>query len=103
MANEKRTYYVAVGSGDILPVQTATPYDFEIEATEEEVILLQELFDNKYSSDWSTFIRAHLPYMQYHLDRENDSFDESLLAIYGMLHKLGKPETKQHIEDMGIL
>ncbi len=100
---EKQTYYVAIGSGEILPIKTATPFDFEIEATEEEVTLLQELFDARTSKDWGAFIRAHLPYLEYHLDRENDGYDEQLRAVYGMIHKLGKPETRQHIESIGIL
>lgn len=100
---EKNTYYISVGSREISQIKTASPFELEIEATEDEVRALREIFDEMYSADWMGFFRAHVPYVQYHYDRENDMIDRDLINVYQMLYDLGKPETKQHIESMGIL
>lgn len=100
---EKNHYYVSVANREILPVYDASPYEFVIEATEEEYLLLQELFDENYSADWDSFIRAHTPFVEYHHDRANDGVDDSLRQIYSVIHRLGTSETKKHIESMGIL
>ncbi|WP_102345208.1 hydrolase [Bacillus sp. Marseille-P3661] len=100
---EKKTYYIAVGSREISQFQGGSPYELEIEATDEEVRQLRELFDEIYAADWMSFWRAHVPYVQYHHDKENELIDNDLKKVYQKLHDLGKPETKEHIESMGIL
>ncbi|WP_458412149.1 hydrolase [Schinkia sp. CFF1] len=100
---EKSTYYISVGSREISKIKTASPFELEIEATENEIRTLREIFDEMYSADWMGFFRAHVPYVQYHYDRPNDQIDQNLTNVYQMLYELGKPETKQHIETMGIL
>jgi hypothetical protein len=82
---------------------TASPWNFKVEATDEEIIQLRELFDQKYSTEWQNFYRAHIPYLQYHYDRENDAYDETLMNIYQLIYTLGDQEAKQHISEMGIL
>ena len=100
---EKKTYYISVGSRGISQIKTATPFELEIEATEDEIRTLRGMFDEVYSEDWVGFFRAHVPYMQYHFDRPNDSIDNGLQNVYKMLYELGNPETRRHIESMGIL
>lgn len=100
---EKKTYYISVGSREISQMKTASPFELEIEATEDEIRRLREIFDEMYSADWMGFFRAHVPYVQYHFDKENDMIDQDLIKVYQMLYDLGKQETKQHIESMGIL
>jgi hypothetical protein len=41
--------------------------------------------------------------VQYHDDPENDDYDAQLTAVYRKLYELGTPETKRHIESMGVL
>ncbi len=101
--DDKKTYYVSVQSESITENQGDTAYEFEIQATDREIGLLQELFDMIEDTDNLSAIRAHIPYVQYHDDPENDSYDELLQAVYRKLHELGTPETKQHIESMGVL
>lgn len=100
---DKKKYYVSVKSESIMDHQDESPFEFEIEATEREVIQLQELFEEIDDMDNVTAIRAHIPYVQYHDDPENDAYDAKLVEIYSKLHQLGTSETKQHIESMGIL
>ncbi|MCZ8517982.1 MULTISPECIES: hypothetical protein [Paenibacillus] len=101
---DKKTFYITVGSGEILePSNTIGNFDFEIEATEEEIDQLTDLFEDQELAGEDTAIRAHIPYRLYHNDKENDAYDANLQEIYRMLHKLGTQETRQHIESMNIL
>jgi hypothetical protein len=100
---QKKTYYVSIATGEISQVKTASPWDFQIEATDDEIIQLREYFDQNYSTDWQAFWRSHVPYVQYHYDRENDAYDETLTKIYQLIYKLGNEEAKEHIRSLGIL
>ncbi|EKN63579.1 hypothetical protein [Schinkia azotoformans] len=100
---EKQTYYISVGSRGISQIKTGTPFELEIEATDEEIRALRGVFDEMYTADVSGFVRAHIPFLEYHNDPENDKMDRELMNVYQMLYDLGKTETKQHIESMGIL
>ncbi|WP_017756189.1 hypothetical protein [Calidifontibacillus oryziterrae] len=99
----KETYYISVGSREISRSKTSSPFELEIEANETEIRQLRELFDEMYAADWMGFFRAHVPYVQYHYDKENDMIDEGLYKVYKKLYELGKPETKRHIETMGVI
>ncbi|MFC3884736.1 hydrolase [Bacillus songklensis] len=103
MDNQKKTYYITVGTGEISQLKSVSEWNYKIEATDEEITKLREYFDQNYSSDWQGFFRAHVPYLQYHYDRQNDGYDETMIRIYDMLYKLGDDETKDHIAQMGIL
>ncbi|WP_174734920.1 hydrolase [Mesobacillus harenae] len=103
MGQQKKTYYINVGSGEISQSSTASSWNYEIKATDEEVTLLREYFDQSYTTDWQNFFRAHVPYVQYHYDRENDAYDETLTKVYEMIYELGDEQAKSHIESMGIL
>ncbi|MBU7320664.1 hypothetical protein [Paenibacillus oleatilyticus] len=101
---EKKTYYIAVGSGEILEPEDVTGnFEFEIQATEEEVDKLQEIFEELAMNEEDTAVRAMIPYREYHADKENDAYDWNLTEIYRMLHELGTPDTRKHIEAMNVL
>ncbi|MDQ0272272.1 hydrolase [Cytobacillus purgationiresistens] len=100
---EKKTYYIAIADGEISQSSTSSSWDFKIDATDDEIIELREIFDQNYSTEWESFFRAHVPYLQYHFDRQNDKYDDGLSKVYSVIHRLGDQEAKQHIESMGIL
>ncbi|TLS39035.1 hypothetical protein [Pseudalkalibacillus caeni] len=100
---DKKRYYIAVGSGEILEDKTASSFEFEIEATEEDIIRLRELFDEADRDSRFSLYRAHVPGIGYHEDKNNDDYDRHIKEVYGMLHELGTPETKSHIDSMDIL
>ncbi|MCP3775084.1 hypothetical protein NLX71_17565 [Paenibacillus sp. MZ04-78.2] len=98
---EKKTYYIAVGSGEKQEPEEATGnFEFEIQATEEEVDKLQDMFEELALNEENTAVRATMPYREYRSDKEND---EHLTGIYRMLHELGTPDTRRHIEAMNVL
>jgi hypothetical protein len=43
------------------------------------------------------------PAIPYHQDVQNDAYDASLRQVYRLIHELGTPETRAHIESMGVL
>ncbi|WP_078544406.1 hydrolase [Litchfieldia alkalitelluris] len=100
---QKKTYYVSIANGEISQLKTASPWDYKIEANDEEIIELRECFDRNYSSDWQGFFRAHVPYVQYHHDPENDSYDDSMQKVFKMIYQLGDEEAREHIKTSGII
>lgn len=100
---KRTTYYVSIGNGEISQVKTASTYSFAIQATEEEIIKLREIFDGAYVEDMHSFWRSHVPFLEYHHDRPNDEYDERLQQAYKMIYELGDHETKELIAQMGII
>jgi hypothetical protein len=100
---QKKTYYIDVGTGEITQSATSSNWSFKIQANDEEITELRELFDQNYMTEWKGFFRAHTPYVQYHHDRENDDYDSTIQQVYGMIYNLGDNEVKNHIESMNIL
>ncbi|MFC4321650.1 hydrolase [Litchfieldia salsa] len=100
---QKTTYFVSIANGEISKLKTASPWDYQIEATDDEIIKLREYFDQEYSSDWQGFFRAHVPYIQYHHDPNNDAYDDNMQKVFGLLYELGNEEAREHIKSMGLI
>ncbi|MDR7000470.1 hydrolase [Neobacillus niacini] len=103
MDEQKKTYYIDVGTGHITQSARSSTWSYKIQATDEEISQLRGLFDQNYATEWDNFIRAHIPYVEYHHDRENDHYDSTIQQVYGMIYKLGDEEARNHIETMNIL
>ncbi|WP_059171481.1 hypothetical protein [Bacillus sp. FJAT-27445] len=101
--NEKKTYYVSIANGEISRDGTNSTWNFKIEATDDEITELRSAFDENYWNEWRTFIRAHIPFVEYHHDKENNAYDERLQKIYQAIFELGDEQAKKHIQEMGIL
>lgn len=101
--NGKGTYYINISSGEISQSGVDSPWNFQIQATEEEISILRRQLDQKEAGDFPNFIRAHIPFREYRYDKENDFQDEALKQVYKFIYQRGNEETKQWIESMGIL
>ncbi|MBP1989204.1 hypothetical protein [Paenibacillus eucommiae] len=99
---DKKSYYIAVGASGIMESQGDAAYEFEIVATEEDILKLRELFEEREDADQEGYVHAHVPWM-YTYDGPNDKNDYYLSQVYGMLHELGTEETRKHIEKMNVL
>ena len=99
----KKTYYISIGNGQISQVKTADTYNFEISANDEEITELREHFDQAYVEDLGSFVRSHVPFVEYHHDSNNDRYDEQLQKAYRMIYDLGNHETKELVAQMGII
>jgi rubrerythrin len=99
----RKTYYVTVQYGEIMDDPTAFNYDFVIEANEEELDQLEELFEDASTAEQETIFHTIPLSTSTYYNNENDTYDLGLREVYRKLHELGTPETKQHLEKMNIL
>lgn len=102
MEQEKKTYYVDLNSESMLPEPIDSP-SFVIHATDQEAEVVKAVMEKKYEADLDTFVRSHIPYLEYSHDPENDRFDASQKMMYALLYALGDEAAKKHIRSMGIL
>jgi len=103
MQMDKKRYYISVQSRTIMEQQGDASYELEIEATPDELLKLNELFDLWDDFDSKTFFRAPIPGIPYHHDSENDGYDYYLREIYNFIYQNGTEETRNHIVTMNIL
>lgn len=101
---KKETYYVTVdGTIHTGKLLDDAPYDFEVQATDEEIKNLQDLFQRAYDNDWDTYLEAHLPYRTEQRQKESLDVDKNVQEIYSAIYQLGTNETKKSIESLGLL
>ncbi|PPA71745.1 hydrolase [Jeotgalibacillus proteolyticus] len=103
MEESKNTYYISVGRGEINRSGKYSPYEFVVNATDEEITKLRYLFDQNQDLGFGGAIRAQTPYVQYHDDEPNQEQDSTLVKIYSLIHDIGDEEAVKHIESMAIL
>ncbi|MFK2825650.1 hydrolase [Bacillus sp. B190/17] len=102
MNEVKRAYAVDPAAKEILPADEGKGH-FIIQATAQEAAFIKKIFEESYSAEIDTYVRSHIPYLDYSHDKENDRYDQSLIVLYSLIHKLGDEKTKRHIASMGIL
>jgi hypothetical protein len=103
---DKNIYWVSVANHEIVPRGDGANHEFEIEASDEELDELRELFDEADQIDNSLAKRAVTPFEVYTpMGQEVKTlpYDKQLREIYSAIYMLGLPETKNHIMGMKIL
>lgn len=100
---EKKRYYVSVQAMTVMEQQGEAAYELEIEATPDEVEVLLELFESKSDADFRNYIRMHNPQVIWDEIIHQEMHDVKLAEAYRLIHKLGTPETKRHVESMNVL
>lgn len=82
----------------------AAAYELAINANDEEVARLRELFEELSSMDEAEVWHfARTPFETDHDESLNGAADEIVIRIYRLLHECGTKETKRLIETMGVL
>ncbi|HET7628542.1 MAG TPA: hydrolase [Bacillales bacterium] len=99
---EQRPYYIKIETGEIHSDPTISEWEFQIEATEDDVEQLRRLMEKIDNDSFHTFWRAHVPY-PYHQDEENHQYEDTLARIYRMIYDHGDEKAKAFIESIGIL
>ncbi|GGJ99666.1 hypothetical protein GCM10007063_22510 [Lentibacillus kapialis] len=99
----KDKYYVNLGSQEISRTKFGNNDEFIIYASDDEIRALRGKLNRMRDSDMRAFFRAHVPIMPYHNDKANDDYDAGVTEAFQIIYDLGDNETKQHIEDIGIL
>lgn len=100
---EKRTYYISVETGQILEDKEAASYEFEVEATEEEINQLREIFDQKYKKNVETFVDIHFPHLFDEVGGDVQNYNKQLLHVYQNIYQLGTNATRKQIKESDIL
>ena len=103
VGEDRKTYYIWLPNGQILQDSESSPWNYKIEATDDEIKQLREYFDQNYSTEIGNFYRAHIPFLEYHHDPGNDAYDKTLHEVYELIYKLGDTNAKNHIASMEIL
>ncbi|WP_127529764.1 hypothetical protein [Paenibacillus kobensis] len=102
-AGERRRYYVSAASGQVLEDPEAAAYELVIEANDDEVNKLKELFGEYSSMDEAeAFHFLRHPYETSDDRAITAGTDTIINQIYGMLYDLGTEETKQFLHDSRI-
>jgi hypothetical protein len=105
---KKKTYYVTVDlgthAGEIRETFDGNDavYDYEIQATEEELAELEHLYEQMETIDDKTFLIAHIPFLDNEQE-ENEVEDELLNKIYRKIYELGTEQTKRKMEEAGLV
>ncbi|PTM57917.1 hypothetical protein [Desmospora activa] len=106
MDHSRNRYYVSIHSGEtmgeVLQQPDDSSFQFEIEATQEELQQLNNLIGNNSVEDMETFWDSHIPFLAYNQNRENDGYDRTLQQVYQLVYQLGTPQTRKQLEAMGI-
>ncbi|WP_052343864.1 hypothetical protein [Bacillus massiliigorillae] len=103
MDKDENVYYVDVQSGRISVNTPEQGGHFVIHATNEQYEEINQIVNELYHHDVQTYIRSHIPFLEYHHDKANDQYDHSLIQLYEKLYELGDEGTRNYIESMNIL
>lgn len=99
---EKKTFYINLGSQEISQIKEGNNDAFTIQATEEEMFRLRQVLNEVFDSDERSFWRSHIPYRHYSKDEDNDEYDGEMRHAYQMIYELGDERTKAFIEEIGM-
>ncbi|MFA4135280.1 MULTISPECIES: hypothetical protein [Brevibacillus] len=106
MTLDKKHYYVTLQAGttvaEIRDEKGSATYDFEIEATDVEVGMMRDLFNNCVHGDFMMWMHGHTLWSDMP-DRDNDEYDDNLRAIYQLIYQYGTEKTKSDLEQMGLV
>ncbi len=76
------------------------PCEFKLKMDSKNAYIFEKLFLQLNSLEFENAVRAHIPYLQYHLDESNDEIDLRLKKIYALIHEFGDEHTKDFVEQL---
>ncbi|PLR71923.1 hydrolase [Bacillus sp. UMB0728] len=104
MMEEKKDYYIDIENGQIHPGKAeGEDWQFRVFADDEEIHQLAKYLNINYDADLKTFVRSHIPFLEYHKDPQNDEYDATIEQAYALIYQLGDEEARAHVKSMGIL
>lgn len=92
--------YVSIANQGIYSTPYESPWEFELNIERDALNAFEKLFQQLQLLEISNMWRAHLPYIPYHLDRENDEIDLRLKKLYALVHEYGDADTKVFVEQL---
>ncbi|WP_332649503.1 transposase [Lysinibacillus sp. 54212] len=97
---EKEKFYVSLAHLTCTTNRDITPSAFMIEVEPHKARVFQKLFNQIHRLEDSNALRAHIPYLQYHLDGLNHEIDNRVKKVYALIHEFGDDRTKQFVEQL---
>lgn len=94
----KSKLYVSVINHRVYSYPDDSPWEYEITIDNENVRVFHRLFEQMRGLEFRNFLRAHLPYVPYHLDSDNHNIDLRTQKVYALIHEYSDNETKKFIE-----
>ncbi|WJY27825.1 MULTISPECIES: transposase [Sporosarcina] len=100
MAEPKVKMYVSITNQQIMQYPDDSPYEFAVEIPKSYLEIFEHLFAQTNELEFRNFLRAHLPYVPYHYDRDNHHVDRRLYKMYALVHEFTDEESKAFIEEL---
>ncbi|WP_194841455.1 transposase [Sporosarcina obsidiansis] len=100
MSEQTYTMYVSVAHQQVSGDPYASPWEYKIEVTKEAFPIFEQLFTQIDHLEFRNFLRAHLPYIQYHYDRDNHDIDRRMMKVYALIHEYTDEDSKRFIEKL---
>ncbi len=96
----KNKLYVSILHRQVYPAPSAAPWEFAIEADSRVEEAFSKLFSQISDVEFNNFVRSHLPFIPYHLDKENHQIDLRTMKLYALVHEFGDEESKKFVESL---
>ncbi len=100
---EKKTYYVGVASGQITQQPDTTPWEYEIQASDEEIARLRDLFERANRQNFDIAYVVLHPIEGPKEEHDFKNYDHTLQEIYRMVRELGNEDAKAHIDSIDVI
>jgi hypothetical protein len=97
---EKYKMYVSVVNQRVYTYPHDSPWEYEVHVDKNYVPIFQNLFEQSNALEFRNFLRAHLPYVPYHYDRDNHDIDLRTKKVYALIHEFTDDESKRFIEQL---
>ncbi|MCZ2260714.1 transposase [Sporosarcina sp. G11-34] len=96
----KHKMYVSVVNQKVYSRPEDSLWEYEVEVPQEYVKIFNGLFKQTEELEWRNFLRAHLPFIPYHNDRDNHEIDLRTQKVYALIHEFTDTESKRFIEEL---
>ena len=100
MVTIETNVYVSVANNSFSYVPLSAPCEFKLSMPAEKARVFEQLFGQIDSIEFQNMVRAHLPYLPYHMDETNHEIDYRLMKIYALIHEFGDEHTKKFVEQL---
>ncbi|WP_301107625.1 transposase [Sporosarcina sp.] len=100
MPDQKYTMYVSMSHKQVLLDPYSSPWEYKVEVTKEAYPVFERLFAQMERLEFRNFLRSHLPYIQYHYDKDNHDIDKRMMKVYALIHEYTDEESKRFIEKL---
>lgn len=96
---EKRAVYVSVAHLTC-NFHPGSSHEFVLHMEPLQARVFAKIFRQMNELEAANALRAHIPYIPYHMDRLNHEIDHRLKKVYALIHAFGDEEAKRFVEQL---